>query len=80
MVTAKLLKDEGVVAGIPDLFVADGRPGLFIEMKEPGKGALSKAQKAVIPQLQRHGYPVVVCYGYDEAKQAFMGYINGTGQ
>lgn len=71
----KRLKDEGVVAGIPDLFLADGNPGLFIEMKEPGKGRLSKEQKEIIPTLQTAGYPVVICFGYEDAKKAITEYL-----
>ena len=74
IVTAKRLQAEGVVAGIPDLFVADGRPGLFIEMKKPG-GALSKSQKEIIPTLQKNGYYVAVCYGFEQAKIALINYL-----
>jgi dienelactone hydrolase len=76
-ITAKRLKDEGVLAGVPDLFVANGNPGLFIEMKEPGKGVLSKAQKDTIPKLQSAGYPVSVCYGYEDAKKVLSEYLKG---
>jgi hypothetical protein len=72
------LKNEGVLAGVPDLFLADGRPGLFIEMKEPGKGRLSKDQKEIIPRLETAGYPVAVCYGYEEAKQAITNYLGSA--
>lgn len=75
---AKKLKAEGVKAGIPDIFIADGKPGLFIEMKEPKKGSLSKNQKEVIPRLKAAGYPVVVCYGWDEARKAAENYLRGT--
>jgi len=75
--TAQNLKSEGVVAGIPDLFVADGKPGLFVEMKKPG-GVLSAAQKVIIPALKAAGYEVSVCYGYNEAKIAIMDYLKTT--
>lgn len=70
------LKQEGVLAGIPDIFVADGKPGLFIELKQPEKGVISKAQKEVIQRLTHAGYPTVVCYGVDEAKAALTKYLN----
>jgi hypothetical protein len=76
-IVAAKLKKEGVTAGIPDIFVADGKPGLFIEMKEPKKGSLSKTQKEVIPILEGAGYPVAVCYGWEEAKQAVETYLSG---
>lgn len=73
-VTAKRLQEEGVLAGVPDLFIADGRPGLFIEMKEPMRGRVSTAQKEMLPALASAGYSVAVCYGYEEAKTAFLNY------
>lgn len=71
---AAKLKAEGVLAGVPDLFVADGRPGLFIELKT-ATGRLSEAQKNMIEKLNTAGYPVAVCYGLDEAKKAFINYL-----
>lgn len=63
------LKAEGLVSGMPDLFlpVPNGLyPGLFIEMKaEDGK--VSEEQERVIEALGLHGYKVVVCYGHREA-------------
>ena len=72
--TAKRLKESGVLAGVPDLFIADGKPGLFIEMKD-ARGRLSAAQKEIIPQLKESGYPVVVCHSYEEAKAAVLEYF-----
>ncbi len=71
---AAKMKAEGVVAGIPDLFVADGRPGLFIELKT-ASGRLSKKQDEMIEVLRGAGYPVAVCYGLDDAKAAFISYL-----
>jgi hypothetical protein len=76
--TAFKLKQEGVLAGVPDLFVADGKPGLYIELKEPKKGKVSTVQKEVIEKLTSAGYPVRVCYGVDEAKQAMTEYLSAT--
>ena len=73
--TAHKLQQEGVLAGVPDLFVADGRPGLYIELKAPKKGRISPAQKTVIQKLQENGYPVAVCYGFEEAKSALINYL-----
>lgn len=72
--TAKRLKESGVLAGVPDLFIADGKPGLFIEMKD-ARGRLSTAQKEMIPMLRDGGYPVAVCHSYEEAKSAVMEYF-----
>ena len=75
--TAYKLQQEGVLAGVPDLFIADGKPGLYIELKEPKKGRLSAAQKDVIQRLKYAGYSVRVCYGVEEAKAAMQEYMSG---
>ncbi len=75
--TAAMLKKEGVLAGIPDLFMAcarHGHHGLWIEMKAT-KGRVSEAQGAMIVKLRLQGYHVVVCYGQDEAKLAIRTYL-----
>lgn len=59
------LKLEGVVAGVPDLFIPEWR--LFVEMKKEG-GRLSPAQKELIPILESAGYQCLVCYGFDDFK------------
>ncbi len=61
------LKAEGVVPGIPDLFVPAWR--LWIEMKAAAKGRLSPAQKEVVGLLQDEGYTCIVCRGAEEAKK-----------
>ncbi len=75
-IEAKRLQDEGVLAGVPDVFFANGKPGLFIEMKEPNRGRVQKVQKELISRLEGNGYPVVVCYGYEQAKSALLEYLN----
>lgn len=74
VITAKKLKDEGVLAGVPDIFVADGNPGLFIEMKAK-KGQVSEHQKSMIKWLNKMGYQVKVCFGFDEAKACVVEYL-----
>jgi hypothetical protein len=77
--TAFNLKLEGVLAGVPDLFIAkpvSPYAGLYIEMKEPTKGKLGKDQKVVIAQLNDAGYKVEVCYGADEAKKVVDEYFS----
>lgn len=66
-ITASILKAEGVLAGVPDLFIpeaANGHNGLFIEMKYD-KNGLSDNQKKVIPMLEDRGYKVAVCKTFD---------------
>lgn len=83
--TAALIKAEGALAGIPDLFLAwprrwpDGSVsgGLFIEMKAQ-KGRLSASQKEIIPLLRERGYRVAVCYSADEAIAELCAYIEAS--
>ncbi len=79
-VTARRLKDEGVLPGIPDLFLAfptAGSSGLFIEMKTL-RGTATKAQKAVHAALQAQGYSVAVARGYDAGKKVISEYLSAT--
>ena len=64
--SAGRLKAEGVVPGIPDLFVP--AKGLWIEMKRVKGGALSPEQKAMIQYLEEVGYRAIVCKGAEDAK------------
>jgi len=59
---AKEMKAEGLTAGIPDLFVPAW--ALWVEMKRVSKGALSKDQEKIIPQLEAAGYTVIVAKGW----------------
>lgn len=74
VVVAAKLKAEGVLAGIPDLFipVAKGKfHGLFIEMKAEGnKPTLS--QREMINCLSSEGYACEVCWSIDD----FMRVVN----
>lgn len=71
---AAKLKNEGVLAGIPDLFIADGKPGMYIELKKPG-GRVSEKQKTILNGLHEAGYRVAVCYGWEDAKLAVEFYL-----
>lgn len=71
------MKSEGMVAGIPDLYIAspsfDGKfHGLFIEMKNGNKGKLSIKQKEVIEKLSSKGYLCEVIRDID----SFMSTVN----
>lgn len=75
-----LLKLTGVKAGVPDLFLPvprNGKHGLFIEMKvaDRKKGRVSKEQKQWIDALITQGYEAKVCYGFEEARDAVVGYL-----
>jgi hypothetical protein len=63
-ITAGRIKAEGGVAGIPDLFIPEW--GLWIEMKRTKGGVLSDNQKAIIGELDRVGYDIIIGKGADE--------------
>lgn len=63
------LKLEGVVAGVPDLFIPEWR--LFVEMKKEG-GRLSPAQKEQIAYLSSVGYRCLVCHGFESFRDAII--------
>lgn len=76
---AAKLKAEGVKSGVPDIFVAEqcgGYPGLFIEMKRLGSGALTDAQRTWHTRLQERGYRVAICYGAEPAWNTLCTYLN----
>lgn len=67
---AKRLKDEGVVAGVPDLFVPEWQ--LWIEMKKARGGKISKSQMVIIDYLESIGQTVIVGRGAKDASQQVM--------
>ena len=74
------LKREGLRLGAPDLLLAipvwsKYKAGLFIEMKRIGEKARSE-QVTFHDMLRDHGYRVVVCQGFDQAKAAIVEYLN----
>lgn len=70
VVTATRLKAEGVMAGVPDLFVAD-YGGFFLEVKtETGK--LSAAQDEMAQALFERGFPTFTVRSVAEAQAAVL--------
>lgn len=72
------LKQQGVKAGVPDIFVPcmrGGYGGLFIEMKRRKGGRLSEAQREMIDNLRCCGYRVEVCDGWEEARDTICEYL-----
>lgn len=65
--TAGRLKAEGVVSGVPDLFVPAWR--LWVEMKRTKGGSLRPEQKDWIAYLEGCGYQCIVGKGAEDAKQ-----------
>ena len=75
-VTGKMLKDEGVKKGVPDLFipVQTKYSGLFIEMKF-GKNKLSQEQVEWIQYLRSQNFDCIICYSAKEAIEKVRNYL-----
>lgn len=76
--TGARLKAEGVLAGVPDVFLACPRPpyaGLYIELKRKAGGRASPAQKAMLATLEASGYAVAVCHGWRDAASEIIHYL-----
>lgn len=77
-ITAARMKDEGVLPGVPDLFLAaphGGKAGLWLEMKDFIRGRATPAQIAMHGELRAQGYAVEIAHGYDEAKAVITQYL-----
>jgi len=76
-ITAAILKREGVLAGVPDLFLAKpagGYNGLFIEMKVKGNYPTA-AQKEAMGRFVQDGYKCEVAYSLDEFRSIVGDYL-----
>ena len=67
---AKRLKAEGVVRGIPDLFIPQWT--LWVEMKRISGGRLSPEQKGMITYLEGIGQKVIVAKGAADASRQIL--------
>ena len=68
VVTAARMKKEGVLAGVPDLFLSVPRGewhGFYIEMKW-GKNTASEAQEKFMLYAQKYGYKCQVVNSFDQ--------------
>lgn len=73
------LRRQGVKSGVPDLFFAlpCGKfHGLFIELKKDKRSTISIFQKEWISKLNANGYAAIVAYGWEEAREILINYIN----
>jgi hypothetical protein len=71
------MKQEGALAGVPDLFLAEStqsHAGLFIEMKV-GTAKPTDKQEKMHEQLRVGGYRVEVCRSFDEFIEAIQNYL-----
>jgi hypothetical protein len=74
------LKASGLVPGVSDLMLMIPKGsyhGLFIEMKVKG-GKISDSQKEFMGLATLMGYQAVVCFGFNEAKDAITNYLQST--
>lgn len=76
---ASKLKAMGVKSGVPDLMLPikrGGYSGLFIELKKIKGGKVSEEQREWLDHLRSQGFGAIVCYGWLEAKQTLIDYLN----
>jgi hypothetical protein len=71
--TAKRLKAEGVLPGVPDLQVPAWR--LWVEMKRVKGGKLSNEQVEMIEHLEGIGHKVIVGKGAEDASAQVVDWI-----
>lgn len=78
-ITAKRLKDEGVLSGTPDLILVleDGKV-LWVEMKTRKKGRLSEAQINMQVALKQRGHYVVMGFGAKDAFEKIQPFLDLT--
>ena len=67
------LKKQGVVAGVPDLFIPAW--GCFIEMKRKEGGTVSEKQRKMIDYLTRVGYTCMLAHGAEDASNQVLEFI-----
>ena len=74
------LKREGLLKGVPDIFIGiaiNGFHGYFIELKSK-KGKVDPSQKKLHLNLIDNGYKVDVCYSWHEARSNLLQYLKGS--
>lgn len=74
MSEAKRIKDEGGVAGIPDLHVPQWK--LWIEMKRADGGRVSNEQKSIKAHLEMIGHTVIIGKGCMDAINQVREYVH----
>ena len=72
--TGKALRAEGVVPGVPDLFIPAW--GLWVEMKRVKGGSLSPDQKSIIAYLESVNYCCIVGKGAEDAKAKISAFFD----
>lgn len=70
---------EGMLKGVPDIFVAlarKGYHGLFIEMKAGKKGVVREEQSEMLLKLREEGYQCAVCRTFEQFQAIIINYIS----
>jgi len=78
LIEGKILKAEGTMAGVSDLFLMYGNDkynGLFIEMKTE-KGRQSDSQKNFEKKCANFKYKYIICRSFEEFRTEITNYIN----
>ncbi len=76
---AMYLKQEGLTAGVADVFcmIAKGNyHGLWIEFKSKN-GKLTPLQEEFLNIAEIEGFKTIVVHSFEEAKQQFLDYLKG---
>lgn len=76
-VTGAILKAEGALAGVADIFLSVPNRfyhGLYIEMKKP-KGRQQESQKQFQQAVESQGYKYSLCYSLDEFMELVKMYL-----
>jgi VRR-NUC domain len=71
------LLSEGLLKGIPDLFLAvpsQNYHGLFIEVKQPDESPRPE-QVSIMKSLSNQSYKCVVCYTHLEIRDSILEYL-----
>lgn len=79
-VTGARLKAQGVKRGVPDICLPvarGGKHGLYIELKRQRGGRVSEDQRMWLDELDKQGYAVAVCRGWQEAAAEIKQYMAG---
>jgi hypothetical protein len=77
-IEAAVMKGEGVLAGVADLFLAHPSKsfhGLFIEMKSV-KGKQTEFQKDFEQKVRAQGYEYAVCHSFEELQTTVNKYLS----
>ncbi len=80
MSEAVKLKKQGVKAGVHDLFLPVPRHGFhgkWVEMKAEG-GRKTKEQILWGDKMQKQGYAVFYCWGWEAAAESITAYLGGV--